>query len=98
MDRSIYAQLAQLRGLLHEMESDLGFGTLSRNERDVLLAFHAVSESGHCTTEQVRAQPTMHELSQPTFHRALKKLIEKGFIEKSPDLPHGTYRLSPQGS
>jgi DNA-binding MarR family transcriptional regulator len=96
MDQTIFAQIAQLRILLHNMETDLGLSTLSRNEKDIFLAFCAASNAGTCTTERVRAQPTVRDVSQPTFHRALKRLIEKGFIEKSDDLPHGAYRIKGQ--
>lgn len=71
---------------------------LSRNERDILLAFHANAikdpKRGVLgTTDRVRVHPTVQHMSQPTFHRTLKRLVNRGFVRHAEDLPNGTYRL-----
>ena len=91
-------QLAMLRRMLHEMELDLGLALLSRNERDVLLAFHDLAERDNaglasCSTDLVRGHPTLRTMSQPTFHRTLRKLVAKGLVQRSDELPLGVYRL-----
>lgn len=90
-------QLAKLRLLLHEMETDIGLAPLTRNERDILIAFyelsHQVNDKRTCSTEVVRTHPTLRSMSQPTFHRTLRKLVSKGMVFRSGDLPLGVYEL-----
>ena len=98
MGTSILVQLAQLRDMLDRMERDLGLDKLSPNERDILLACYANAraEDGIGTvfsTDVVRTHPTVQRISQPTFHRTLRKLRERGFVDRSPELPAGVYLL-----
>ncbi|GAB5435608.1 helix-turn-helix domain-containing protein [Falsiruegeria mediterranea] len=101
MSAGIFAQIAQLRDLLNTMERDLGIDKLSPNERDVLLAFYANAwcdgdDRPVCTTDVVREHPTVQRISQPTFHRTLKKLVEKGLVLQDRSLGAGLYAL-PKG-
>jgi len=91
-------QLSKLRDLVHSMECDLGLEGLSATERDVLLAIHAHAKpdpSGRmvCHTEEIRKHPTLRRVSQPTFHRTLRHLFERGLIEKGRDRRRGVYML-----
>jgi DNA-binding MarR family transcriptional regulator len=95
---SLLAQLSNLRKVVHDMEVDLGLASLERKERDILLAFYATGkphpEHGMIArTEAVRQHPTLSDISQPTFHRALRRLVERGLINRPSELPPGTYRL-----
>lgn len=94
MADSILAQIAQLRTLLDTMEVELGLTKLSRNERDVLLAFYSATDrdTGLCSSERARQHQTMRNLSQPTFHRTLRKLVAGGYLEKPDGMPAGLYR------
>jgi len=99
MGTSIISQLAQLRDLLDAMERDLGIDSLTPNERDILLAFYSNASKDDarglvCSTDVVRAHPTVARISQPTFHRTLRRLIEGGFVTRCEDLPQGVYRLT----
>ncbi|SNR33563.1 hypothetical protein [Puniceibacterium sediminis] len=81
------------------MEHDSGLMDLTRNERDILLAFHANAvtdpEQGMLgSTDKVRLHPTVVHMSQPTFHRTLKRLINRGFVRHVQGLPSGTYKLT----
>ncbi|PWK60811.1 hypothetical protein [Roseicyclus mahoneyensis] len=96
---SLIAQLSNLRKVVHDMEVDLGLAALERKERDILLAFFAAStkDPDHgiiARTDTVRQHPTVRDISQPTFHRALRRLIERGMIRRLPQLPAGTYHLN----
>lgn len=96
---SLIAQLSNLRKVVHDMEVDLGLATLERKERDILLAFFAASVKHPvhgmiARTDTVRQYPTLMDISQPTFHRALRRLIDRGLIQRSPQLPAGTYSLN----
>lgn len=99
MVRGIVTQLAQLRDLLHAMEAEVGLSDLTPNERDVLLACFThlyTDENGDtvCQTDAVRRHPTVARLSQPTFHRTLKRLMERGYVHKSENWPLGVYSVS----
>jgi predicted transcriptional regulator len=83
------------------MERDFGLYDLSRNERDIILAFCELTRDDptreqECTTEKVRTSPIVRDISRPTFHRALKQLIERGMIERGEDVRMGVYRLTPK--
>jgi DNA-binding MarR family transcriptional regulator len=95
---SLLAQLSNLRKVVHDMEVDLGLASLERKERDILLAFYATGKTDPvhglvARTEVVRQHPTLSDISQPTFHRALRRLVERGLIKRPADLPPGTYLL-----
>lgn len=95
---SILIQLAQLRDVLHQMEHDLGLEGLNRKERDILLAFYANASRDEAhgfvsSTDRVRAHPTLESVSQPTFHRALRRLLERGLVERHDALPAGVYAI-----
>lgn len=95
---SMMVQLAHLRDVLHQMEQALGFEGLTRKERDILLAFYANATADSSfglvsSTERVRAHPTLEAVSQPTFHRALRRLLEQGLVERPEGLPAGMYAV-----
>ncbi|WP_415402121.1 MarR family transcriptional regulator [Tateyamaria sp. SN3-11] len=81
------------------MEHDIGLNTLTRNERDIFLAFCAcIKDTGGgdatCSTDTVRANPIVADISQPTFHRTLRQLISRGLLERCEGAPMGRYRLT----
>jgi DNA-binding transcriptional ArsR family regulator len=94
---SALSGLAKLRAALWQMERDLGLEDLSRNERDVLYAFHAAaaqaSEADIIASETVRNDRSISEMKHATFHRSLKRLLELGYIELAPDRKTKLYRL-----
>ena len=80
------------------MEQSLGFEGLTRKERDILLAFYANATNDQSfglvsSTDRVRAHPTLESVSQPTFHRALRRLLERGLVERPDGLPAGMYAV-----
>ena len=95
---SMMVQLAHLRDVLHQMEQYLGFEGLTRKERDILLAFYANATNDPAfglisSTDRVRAHPTLETVSQPTFHRALRRLLERGLVKRPEGLPAGMYAV-----
>jgi len=99
---SLIVQLAHLRDVLHEMEQNLGLEDLTRKERDILLAFYANATSDASfglvsSTDRVRAHPTLEAVSQPTFHRALRRLLERGLVKRPEGLPAGMYSVPYSG-
>ena len=94
---SALSGIAKLRAALWQMEKDLGLEDLNRNERDLLYAFHAIAAQSDGTTDissdQVRHATSVDEMKHATFHRAMKRLIELGYIEHSPNHKTKVYRL-----
>lgn len=88
--------LAQLRGLLFEMEKAIGLVDLSQNERDVLYAINEVSNGTPrgARSDAIRSHPLAAAIPQATYHRALKSLVQRGLVAHAPDTRAGHYILS----
>ncbi|WP_264212672.1 hypothetical protein [Leisingera thetidis] len=71
--------------MLHQMERDIGLDRLSRVERDVLLAAHAVTAApgAPVQSEQIRSHRLVQGIAQATFHRTLKSLLDLGLLERA---------------
>ena len=74
----------ELRDMLRQMERDIGLEDLSRAEKDVFQAAHKLTdEPGHLVrSEQIRQHPLTCDITQATFHRALRSLLDLGFLER----------------
>ena len=83
MDR--LKSIFELRDMLHEMERDIGLDRLSRAERDVLLAAHALTSAPGAAvqSEQIRSHRLVRGIAQATFHRTLKSLLTLGLLERA---------------
>jgi hypothetical protein len=96
MRHALLAQLAQLIEVVDAMQSDLGLSDLSTSERTVLLAVCATAQDTDegliGRTEAAREHPIARKMSQPTFHRALRRLIQRDLVCKS-DRGPGHYRI-----
>ena len=88
-----YLNVAQLRELLLGMERDLGLGNLTQNEKDVFYAVQLVisANSGIARSEDIKRHDLTQGITQPTFHRSLKRLVEKGLIAHAPNTKAGSY-------
>ena len=71
--------------MLYQMEQDIGLEDLSRVERDVLLAAHALTGTPGAAvqSDQIRSHRLVRVLTQATFYRTLKSLLELGFLERA---------------
>ena len=88
--------IAQLRALLVDLEAELGLLDLSTAEKDV---FYAISEvaTGNpplARSEAIRAHALAAVIPQATYHRALRTLMEQGFITRAPDSRAGLYMIA----
>ena len=88
-----YTAVAQLREIVMTMERDLGLIALSHNEKDVLYAVQSVlaESNGVAKSDEIRSHDLVQEMSQPTFHRALKSLLARGLLQHAPDTKAGAY-------
>lgn len=85
--------IAKLRMLLVQMEVDLGIDNLSHGERDLLYAFVAESsgEGSVVTTNEVRRNPIIKDMSDPTLYRYILSLLEKDVLSLAPGRRRGAY-------
>ena len=93
--KRLIASISAMRGLLLEMESSAGLTVLPPAERDVLCAAHAVTAGadGALSSEAIRQNPIARHLSPPTYQRALRSLVRKGYLRRAPGRKRGAYML-----
>ncbi len=73
----------ELRDMLRHMELDIGLDDLSRAERDILMVAHMLSaEPGDSiASDEIRSHNLVKSIAQATYHRALRTLLDQGFLE-----------------
>jgi hypothetical protein len=88
-------RLAKLRELLLRMEGELGLGDLSRFERDLLYAVRDLAGEGQLVrSADLRSHRLTVNMAQPTFHRALRELIARGYLQHAEDTRTRYYIVS----
>lgn len=87
----------RLMAMLAEMEKDLGLDGLSEPERRILGAIGALVSQGQDTVSSraIKTEMACENLTDPTYYRGLKSLIEKGYIRVIDGRKTGLYRLVP---
>ena len=90
-----YTTVGQLREIVMAMERELGLSTLSHNERDVLYAVQSVLGETKCVakSDEIRSHNLVRDMSQPTFHRALKSLLARDLLQHAPETKAGSYTI-----
>ncbi len=86
------SKLAELRKLMQSLERTQGLEELSPVERDIYYAAGEISKS----TEEIRTfglieHSFVRNVSRPTFFRALKSLVNKGYPSQSGNSNRGRY-------
>lgn len=94
-----YSALENLRALLRSMERDLGLEDLSAVELDVFLAAQSVASEDDAllTSAQLRNHELVEDIPPATFHRALKSLVQRGYLKKADGSKAKTYVLGMVG-
>ncbi len=86
------SKLAELRKLLMGMEDTLGLQDLSSVERDI---YYAASDISDCDdgfkTIGLMEHTLVTGISRPTFFRALKSLVQKGYLSHIEETSRGRY-------
>ena len=86
------SKLTELRKLMLDMEHSMGLQELSSVERDVYYAANDFPDtSDGVRTNRIRAHEIVASMSRPTFFRALKSLVGKGYLEQSGSASRGRY-------
>lgn len=85
MDSEKYKNLLHLRTILHSMERDLGLDGLSKVELDVLLVARSLTKKlgDVVTSHDIRHHTMIEPIAQATFHRALRSLVDRGFMRNA---------------
>ncbi len=90
------SKLAELRKLMLGMERSIGLEELSAVERDV---YYAATDLAQQTTgvrtTGLLSHALMQDVSRPTFFRALKSLVTKGYLSQSATSRRGVYVVNP---
>lgn len=77
--------LAELREMLLRMEDDLGLGSFSRVERDMVYATRDIAQpDGQFSSQDLRRHTLLAAVPSATFHRALNRLAEAGYVRLAP--------------
>lgn len=88
------SKLTELRKLMLEMERAMGLQELSAVERDVYYAVADLSgPAAGAKTTSLLDHALVSEVSRPTFFRALKSLVGKGYIAQCNTSSRGRYRI-----
>ncbi len=86
------AKLTELRKLMLSMERSLGLESLSPVERDIYYAANELCEdSEYIRTVGLIEHTLLESVSRPTFFRALKSLVEKGYLSQCDSANRGRY-------
>lgn len=86
------SKLAELRRLMQSMERTLGLEDLSPVERDIYYAAGEISAAGiEVRTFGLIEHTLLQSVSRPTFFRALKSLVNKGYLSQSETANRGRY-------
>ena len=87
---------ARLRELIATLEHDLGLRSLSASELDVLYVVRLLSDDVDnldAEAADIRDHMITAGMSQPTLNRAIRSLIDKGYLEPAPNYKTKRYRL-----
>ena len=91
-----FEALCNLRSLLRSMERDLGLEDLSNAELDVFLAAQSYCQDTDTivTSNQLRTHQLVSDSPPATYHRALRALVERGFLRKADGAKTKSYMLT----
>lgn len=89
------SKLAELRKLLLGMERAMGLQDLSPVERDIYYAAtDLATRQTDVRTTGLLTHTLVEDVSRPTFFRALKSLVAKGYLSPSGSRRRGYYSVN----
>jgi hypothetical protein len=90
------SKLTNLRKLMLEMERSMGLQDLSAVERDIYYAATDLSDAlSSVKTTNLLDHTLVFSVSRPTFFRALKSLVCKGYLIQNQVSGRGRYIVKP---
>ena len=91
-------QYAQLAAMLHDMEKDLGFQSMTNAEKAIVSSLTALqatkTENDYVASSDIQKHDLCVDIAAPTFFRALAALLKKGVIILPSGRAKGLYRLN----
>jgi hypothetical protein len=90
------ASIAHLKELLLGMERDLGIDDLGSIQKDILYAATILSETNGTTveTDEIRKHALLAGVPRSSFFRAMKDVVDAGYLVHSNEKKRSTYSLS----
>jgi hypothetical protein len=88
-------KMEQLRSALRQMERRHLPAAMKPHERDICYAVHRLvggRAEASTSTEEIRRSPLCEEIPQATYNRAIRQLVETGFLARVPN-SNGRYSL-----
>jgi len=90
------SKLTELRKLMLAMEHSIGLHDLSSVERDIYYAASDLTDlPGSVKTTKLLEHSLVAGVSRPTFFRALKSLVVKGYLAQCQVTGRGQYVVNP---
>ena len=88
-------KIAQLRQLLLGMERDLGVDSLGAVQKNIVYAATLLSQAAKSVeTDEIRKHELLDGVSRSTFFRALKDVVEAGYLSHVEGKKRASYRLT----
>jgi hypothetical protein len=88
---------AELRAVLYKMEQDIGLAYSTSGEKNILSAIAQLQDSapssGFVQSSEIKTHPLCARMPNPSFFRALKKLVSDGSLSLPANRKKGLYRL-----
>ena len=92
---SDFGKLAHLKEILFGMERDLGIESLGQVQKDIVYAATILSEaSAEIETDDIRKHQLLSGVGRSTFFRALKEVVELGYLKHSEGAQRSRYKLA----
>ncbi len=91
--------VAQVRDLLAKLERNLGLASMPKNELHLLYAVRLISDHSEddiVEASDLRNHSILQDMSQPTFNRTLRSLVEKNYLQFADNCKAKRYTLGPQ--
>ena len=90
-----YGSIAHLKELLLGMERDLGIDDLGAVQKDIVYAATILSEKdGNFETDEIRKHTLLAGVSRSSFFRALKDVVDAGYLNHCDGTQRSAYHLS----
>ncbi len=90
-----FGKLAHLKEILLGMEHDLGIEDLGPVQKDIVYAATILSETSSAfETDDIRKHALLNGVARSTFFRALKDVVEGGYLQHSEGTQRSAYKLA----
>ena len=91
-----FASIAHLKELLLGMERDLGIDDLGSIQKNIVYAATILSETNGTTveTDEIRKHALLAGVPRSSFFRAMKDVVDAGYLVHSTEKKRSTYSLS----